>query len=73
MDPLDGSANIDINASIGTIFSIYKRDTISNKCTINDFLKKGNDLVAAGYVIYGSSTMMVYSTGNGVNGFTLDP
>lgn len=73
MDPLDGSSNIDINASIGTIFSIYKRNTIGQLCNISDFLQKGNKLVAAGYVIYGSSTMMVYSTGNGVNGFTLDP
>jgi fructose-1,6-bisphosphatase I len=73
MDPLDGSSNIDINASIGTIFSIYRRDKVGAACTINDFLKKGNELVAAGYVIYGSSTMMVYSSGNGVNGFTLDP
>jgi fructose-1,6-bisphosphatase I len=73
MDPLDGSSNIDINASIGTIFSIYRRDKVGTACTINDFLKKGNELVAAGYVIYGSSTMMVYSSGNGVNGFTLDP
>ena len=73
MDPLDGSSNIDINASIGTIFSIYKRKHIGVNCTIDDFLQEGNKLVAAGYVIYGSSTMMVYSTGNGVNGFTLDP
>lgn len=73
MDPLDGSSNIDINASIGTIFSIYKRNNIGELCDINDFLQKGSKLVAAGYVIYGSSTMMVYSTGNGVNGFTLDP
>lgn len=73
MDPLDGSSNIDINASIGTIFSIYKRNNIGELCDISDFLQKGSKLVAAGYVIYGSSTMMVYSTGNGVNGFTLDP
>lgn len=72
-DPLDGSKNIDINASIGTIFSIYKRDDIQKKCVLSDFLQKGTEVVAAGYVIYGSSTMLVYSTGNGVNGFTLDP
>jgi fructose-1,6-bisphosphatase I len=72
-DPLDGSSNIDINATIGTIFSIYKREKVGQVCTIQDFLKKGAELVAAGYVIYGSSTMMVYSTGTGVNGFTLDP
>lgn len=71
-DPLDGSSNIDVNASIGTIFSIYKRVS-SGKPTIEDILQAGNQLVAAGYVIYGSSTMMVYSTGHGVNGFTLDP
>lgn len=73
MDPLDGSSNIDINASIGTIFSIYKRKSPFGPCTIDDFLQEGNRLVAAGYVIYGSSTMLVYSTGRGVNGFTLDP
>ena len=74
MDPLDGSSNIDINASIGTIFSIYKRKSAFGEvCNIDDFLQEGNELVAAGYVIYGSSTMLVYSTGNGVNGFTLDP
>lgn len=72
-DPLDGSSNIDVNASIGTIFSIYKRVSKSGPVTLEDFLQKGNEQVAAGYVIYGSSTMMVYTTGNGVNGFTLDP
>ena len=72
-DPLDGSKNIDINASIGTIFSIYKRIDNTKKCSLEDFLQKGTEVVAAGYIIYGSSTMMVYSTGNGVNGFTLDP
>ncbi len=71
-DPLDGSKNIDINASIGTIFSIYKRKS-RNNCNLNDFLQKGTEVVAAGYIIYGSSTMLVYSAGNGVNGFTLDP
>jgi len=73
MDPLDGSGNIDVNVSIGTIFSIYLRKskpgTVAN---LEDFLQPGHDLVAAGYVIYGSSTMLVFSTGNGVNGFTLD-
>ncbi|MFT4661428.1 MAG: fructose-1,6-bisphosphatase I [Patiriisocius sp.] len=74
MDPLDGSSNIDVNVSIGTIFSIYRRvSTTGELATIEDFLQKGRKQVAAGYVIYGSSTMLVYSTGNGVNGFTLDP
>lgn len=73
-DPLDGSSNIDVNVSIGTIFSIYRR--VSEKgqtAELKDFLQKGDQQVAAGYVIYGSSTMLVYTTGNGVNGFTLDP
>jgi len=74
MDPLDGSSNIDVNVSIGTIFSIYKRiSPVGSPVTEEDFLQKGTEQVAAGYVIYGSSTMMVYSTGNGVNGFTYDP
>ncbi len=73
-DPLDGSSNIDVNVSIGTIFAIYRRKTSADvDCDIHDFLQPGRDLVAGGYVIYGSSTMLVYSTGNGVNGFTLDP
>ena len=72
MDPLDGSSNIDVNVSIGTIFSIYRR-LDPEKVTLDDFLQPGNQQVAAGYVVYGSSTMLVYSTGNGVNGFTLDP
>lgn len=72
-DPLDGSSNIDYNVSVGTIFSIFKRKTESGPGTMYDALQKGADLVAAGYIVYGSSTMMVYSTGNGVNGFTLDP
>jgi fructose-1,6-bisphosphatase I len=73
-DPLDGSSNIDVNASIGTIFSIYRRISKGNgPGTLEDCLQPGTDLVAAGYVIYGSSTILVYSTGNGVNGFTLDP
>ncbi len=73
MDPLDGSGNIDVNVSIGTIFSIYKRTSELGKCaTIEDFLQPGNKQVAAGYIIYGSSTMLVYATNRGVNGFTLD-
>lgn len=74
MDPLDGSSNIDVNVSIGTIFCIYKRVTpIGTPATKEDFFQPGNKMLAGGYVIYGSSTMLVYTTGNGVNGFTLDP
>lgn len=74
MDPLDGSSNIDVNVSVGTIFGIYRRKSeINSDCELSDFLQKGDELVAAGYVLYGTSTMLVYSTGNGVNGFTLDP
>lgn len=73
MDPLDGSSNIDVNASIGTIFSIYRRVTAQGEASKEDILQKGTEQVAAGYVIYGSSTMLVLTTGNGVNGFTLDP
>lgn len=72
-DPLDGSSNIDVNASIGTIFAIFKRKNLNQTVNTDDFLQKGKDLIAAGYVIYGSSTMLIYSTGHGVNGFTLDP
>ncbi|MBU1131519.1 class 1 fructose-bisphosphatase [Patescibacteria group bacterium] len=72
-DPLDGSSNIDANVSVGTIFSIYKRVTKKGPGTMEDLMQAGNKQVAAGYVIYGSSTMFVYSTGNGVYGFTLDP
>ncbi len=73
-DPLDGSSNIDVNVSIGTIFSIYKRvSPKGTKAVLEDFLQPGTAQIAAGYVLYGSSTMLVYSTGNGVNGFTLDP
>lgn len=73
MDPLDGSSNIDVNVSIGTIFSIYRRKTKPGTVAqLEDFLQPGLDLVAAGYIIYGSSTMLVFSTGHGVNGFTLD-
>lgn len=74
IDPLDGSSNIDVNVSIGTIFSIYRRKSNrTGATTIDDFMIKGTEQVAAGYVIYGSSTMLVYTTGKGVNGFTLDP
>lgn len=74
IDPLDGSSNIDVNVSVGTIFSIYSRvSPIGSKVTPEDFLQVGTKQVAAGYVLYGSSTMLVYSTGQGVNGFTLDP
>lgn len=73
MDPLDGSSNIDVNVSIGTIFSIYRRTSLSGTVELSDFLQKGTEQVAAGYVTYGSSTMLVYTTGRGVNGFTLDP
>ncbi|WP_122032872.1 class 1 fructose-bisphosphatase [Aliivibrio sp. EL58] len=74
MDPLDGSSNIDVNVSVGTIFSIYRRiSPIGTPPTEEDFLQPGSQQVAAGYIIYGSSTMLVYSTGNGVHGFTYDP
>ncbi|CAF4910000.1 unnamed protein product [Rotaria sp. Silwood1] len=73
-DPLDGSSNIDVNVSIGTIFGIYKRvSEIGKPCTMEDFLQPGVKQVAAGYIVYGSSTMLVYATRRGVNGFTLDP
>ncbi|MCK4464610.1 MAG: class 1 fructose-bisphosphatase [Bacteroidales bacterium] len=74
MDPLDGSSNIDVNVSIGTIFSIYLRvSPRGTRAVEEDFLQEGNKQVAAGYILYGSSTVMVYTTGRGVNGFTLDP
>jgi fructose-1,6-bisphosphatase I len=73
-DPLDGSSNIDVNVSVGTIFGIYRRRSDANEtCNLDDFLQKGSELVAAGYVLYGTSTILVYTTGRGVNGFTLDP
>lgn len=72
-DPLDGSSNIDVNVSIGTIFAVHRKITTGERGTMADMLQPGRSLVAAGYVIYGSSTMMVYSTGQGVHGFTLDP
>lgn len=74
MDPLDGSGNIDVGVSIGTIFGIYRRVTpIGGPCTIADFLQPGRNQVAAGYIVYGSSTLLVYGTRRGINGFTLDP
>jgi fructose-1,6-bisphosphatase I len=74
IDPLDGSSNIDVNVSVGTIFSIYRRITpVGTPVTLEDFLQKGSRQVAAGYIVYGTSTMLVYTTGDGVNGFTLNP
>jgi len=73
IDPLDGSSNIESNVSIGTLFSIYQRTTVRGVATLEDFLQPGRNLVAAGYVLYGSSTVLVYTTGFGVHGFTLDP
>jgi fructose-1,6-bisphosphatase I len=72
-DPLDGSSNIDFNVSIGTIFAIYRHKSGSGPGTLTDCLQKGRDLIAAGYLVYGPSTMLVYSSGMGVHGFTLDP
>ena len=72
-DPLDGSSNIDANVSVGSIWSIYKRKTASGPGTLEDLLRPGSEQVAAGYIAYGSSTMLVYTTGTGVSGFTLDP
>lgn len=74
IDPLDGSSNIDVNVSVGTIFSVFRRKTpIGTPVALEDFLQPGVNQVAAGYVIYGTSTMLVYTTGHGVNGFTLNP
>ena len=74
IDPLDGSSNIDVNVSVGTIFSIYRRKSkIGTEVSIEDFLQSGRFQVAAGYIIYGTSTMLFYTTGKGVNGFTLNP
>jgi len=73
MDPLDGSSNIDVNVSVGTIFSIYRRTSLKGPGTLEDFMQRGTEQVAAGYIIYGSSCVLVYTTGKGVNGFTLDP
>ncbi len=72
-DPLDGSSNIDVNVSIGTIFGIYRCVDWANRGRVEDCLQPGRKLLAAGYVLYGASTMLVYSTGQGVHGFTLDP
>lgn len=73
MDPLDGSSNIDVNVSIGTIFSIYQKKSPGIPVTKDDLLQKGADQIAGGYIVYSSSTMFIYSSGNGVHGFTLDP
>jgi fructose-1,6-bisphosphatase I len=73
MDPLDGSSNIDVNVNIGTIFSIYKKKSLGEKVTEEDLFQKGSEQVAAGYIVYGSSTIFVYTSGEGVHGFTLDP
>ena len=74
IDPLDGSSNIDVNVSVGTIFSVYRRITpVGTPVQLNDFLQRGSQQVAAGYIVYGTSTMLVYTTGDGVNGFTLNP
>jgi fructose-1,6-bisphosphatase I len=73
IDPLDGSTNIDVNVPVGSIFSIYRRKSVNGPALLSDVLQKGTEQVAAGYIIYGSSTMLVYTTGCGVNGFTLDP
>ncbi|MGB0198860.1 MAG: class 1 fructose-bisphosphatase [Flavobacteriaceae bacterium] len=74
IDPLDGSSNIDVNVSVGTIFSVYRRvSPVGSPAQIDDFLQKGRCQVAAGYIVYGTSTMLVYSTGKGVHGFTLNP
>ena len=72
-DPLDGSSNIDVNVSIGTVFGIFRAIDYEKRGRLEDFMQPGRKLVAAGYVLYGASTMMVYSTGHGVHGFTLDP
>jgi fructose-1,6-bisphosphatase I len=73
IDPLDGSSNIDVNGAVGTIFSIYRRVTRGGQAGVRDVLQSGDRQVAAGYVMYGSSVMLVYTTGSGVHGFTLDP
>ena len=73
MDPLDGSSNIDVNVNIGTIFSIYRKKSLGDSVTDEDLMQKGEDQIAAGYIVYGSSTIFVYTSGQGVHGFTLDP
>jgi fructose-1,6-bisphosphatase I len=72
-DPIDGSSNIDFNVAVGTIFAIFRRRTAGGDGTVEDVLQSGRKIVAGGYLVYGSSTMLVYTTGHGVNGFTLDP
>ena len=72
-DPLDGSANIDYNTGVGTIFAIYRRKSIDGPGTMGDLLQPGSEMVVGGYILYGASTMLVYSSGNGAHGFTLDP
>lgn len=72
-DPLDGSSNIDVNSAVGTIFSIYRRVSLEGRGSLQDLMQPGLMQVASGYVMYGSSTMLVYTTGQGVHGFTLDP
>lgn len=73
MDPLDGSSNIDVNVNIGTIFSIYRKKSPGLTVTDEDLFQKGSEQVAAGYIVYGSSTIFIYTSGQGVHGFTLDP
>ncbi len=73
IDPLDGSSNIDANVAVGTIFSVHRSSSTGTKCDLSDFLQPGHKQVAAGYVVYGSATMFVYTTGHGVHGFTLEP
>jgi fructose-1,6-bisphosphatase I len=72
-DPLDGSTNIDFNVAVGTIFAVFRRKSASGPGLLSDVLQNGREIVAGGYMVYGSSTMLVYTTGHGVNGFTLDP
>jgi fructose-1,6-bisphosphatase I len=72
-DPLDGSSNIDFNVAVGTIFAVFRRKSESGQGLLSDVLQNGREIVAGGYLVYGSSTMLVYTTGHGVNGFTLDP
>ncbi len=73
VDPLDGSSNIDFNVSVGTVFAVFKRKSTSGPAVLDDALQKGSEIIAAGYIVYASSTMLVYSAGDGVHGFTLDP
>lgn len=73
LSPLDGAADVDVNTAVGSVFSIYRRKPADGKASLKDILQKGAEQVVAGYIIYGSSTMLIYTTGHGVNGFTLDP